>query len=829
MSPTVSIFSSSALPRHHAFATAHHRVGGLLWVILVLFVLPAASFAQEGTAILAGRILDDADGSTVGFATVLIEDTTGEPLSGVLAGEDGRFLIEGLAPGDYTIQMSFPGFFPEEANVRVSELNQTYDLGDIGLVRQVVEQEITVTAEAIRVAGINTELFRLDEGPTQSTGSLLDAMRNLPGVTIDQEGRVALRGSDQVSILIDGRQSSLTGFGSQRGLDSVSAANVEAIEIIHNPSASFDAAGMAGIINIIYRTETELGLSGDLGLSVGVGQFSKQRPDLPTDLGSFSNNKKITPSVSLNYNTDRVRSFVQTEVLVQDDLPNNEFTTRFYDDGRVIESQVPENREQTHYIVRAGSDFNVDSSNTLSVSGIYDFETHTDRAQVPFILGSTGERERFWFWQEEEDTGFANINFDFKHAFLTPGHELNINLQYTRGWEDEAYFLNEESRVRVGTDMTHLVAEENTIPLSIDYIRPLSSGRLELGTKLQVRWLPITYTVGRGVQSVIYEGLGDFSDWDEDIYATYVNLVQVKNSYSLEAGVRIEQTNVAYTIPDENIYYEGSDAYDYFEVFPNVKFTYRLGDANQLIAAYNRRIDRPGEPELRIFPKYDDPELLKVGNPFLRPQLTNVFEVGFGRSWDGGSVNTAFYHRDIADAFQRVFAIDDTNPDYDIVNRIFENAGNSAQTGIEVIVEQQIAAPWRLSGSVNWFTNDIEALETTLLFPTPRPFTLAASRDDTWDFTINNQFRLPRTGEVQLSYIYYAGRNVPQGRERARSSLDLAATWPIMNESAELVFTFSDIFNDFAVEREIDGQGFTAVYQNLLESQVVSVGVRTRF
>ena len=328
---------------------------------------------------------------------------------------------------------------------------------------------------------------------------------------------------------------------------------------------------------------------------------------------------------------------------------------------------------------------------------------------------------------------------------------------------------------------------------------------------------------------MIYEGLGDFSDWNEDIYATYANMVQVRNSYSLEAGVRIEQTNVAYTIPDENIYYEGSDAYDYFEVFPNVKFTYRLDERNQLIAAYNRRIDRPGEPELRIFPKYDDPELLKVGNPFLRPQLTNVFEVGFGRSWDGGSVNTAFYYRDIADAFQRVFAIDDTNPDYDIVNRIFENAGNSTQSGIEVIVEQQMAAPWRLSGSINWFTNDIEALETTLLFPTPRPFTLAASRDDTWDFTINNQFRLPRAGELQLSYIRYAGRNVPQGRERARSSLDLAATWPIINERAEWVVTVSDIFNDFAVEREIDGLGFTAVYQNLLESQVVSVGVRTRF
>ena len=297
-------------------------------------------------------------------------------------------------------------------------------------------------------------------------------MKSLPGVTVDQEGKVSLRGSDRVAILIDGAQSSLTGFGNQRGLDSVSAANVEAIEIIHNPSARFDAAGMAGIINIIYKQEQQLGLSGDVGLAIGIGQFSKQRDDLPTELGSFSNNEKIIPSVNLNYNTETVRSFVQGELLFQDDLPNNEFTTRFYDDGRIIESQVPENREQTHYVVRLGSDWTVDDANTFSLSGIYDFETHTDRAQVPFILAATGERERFWFWREKEDTGFANISVDLKHQFATAGHELSVNLQYTRGWEDESYFLNEVSRVREGADMTRLDAEENTLPLSIDYTRP---------------------------------------------------------------------------------------------------------------------------------------------------------------------------------------------------------------------------------------------------------------------------------------------------------------------------------------------------------------------
>ena len=809
------------------------RAAAELLALLVLPILPAPASAQDVTAVLSGRVLDVTDDASIAFATVIVEHLeSGTTVSGTLAGEDGRFVVQGVPPAAYRIHLSFVGFYPVQTDVLVSELNQSYDLGDIRLARlEGFEEEITVAAETLRTraAGVDTQLFRLDEGPTQSTGSLLDAMRGLPGVTVDQDGSVLLRGSDRVAILIDGRQSSLTGFGSQRGLDSVSAANVEAIEIINNPSASFDAAGMAGIINIIYRQEQQLGLSADVGLSFGYGQFTKQRPDLPTQLGSFSNNEKIIPSLSLNYNTERVRSFVQGELLVQDDLPNNEFTTRFYDDGRVIESQVPENREQTHYIVRLGSDWSPNEANTLSVSGVYDFETHTDRAQVPFILRSTGERERFWFWQEEEDTGFANVSIDVTHQFPTSGHELGVSLQYTRGWEDEAYFLNEVSPVREGTDMTHLVAEEHTLPLSIDYVRPLRTGRLELGTRLQRRWIPVTYTVQRGVQSVIYEGLGEFSDWEEDIVAAYGNLVRVTGAYSLEAGVRIEATQVAYTIPERNVYYAESDAYDYVEVYPNIRFTYTLGGTNRLIAAYNRRVDRPGEPELRIFPKYDDPELLKVGNPFLRPQFTNVYEVGVGRSWNGGSVDTAVYHRDISDSFLRILAIDESNPTYDIVNRIFENAGNSTQTGVEVLLEQDIVDQWRLSGGATWYRNDIDALETVLFFPTPRPFALAASTDHTWDLTLNNRIALPRAIELQAGYIYYAERNVPQGIELARSSVDLAVTWPLMDEQVELLLTFTDILNDFAVQQEIEGRGFTALYQNFLETQVATVGLRFRF
>ena len=118
-------------------------------------------------------------------------------------------------------------------------------------------------------------------------------MRTLPGVTVEQDGTIQLRGSNRVAILIDGRQSSLTGFGNQAGLDSIPAAGIESIEIINNPSSRFDSTGMAGVVNIRYRENTDYGLTGELGLSYGVGQLSKRKADLPTDLGSYSNNPKI--------------------------------------------------------------------------------------------------------------------------------------------------------------------------------------------------------------------------------------------------------------------------------------------------------------------------------------------------------------------------------------------------------------------------------------------------------------------------------------------------------------------------------------------------------
>jgi outer membrane receptor protein involved in Fe transport len=727
------------------------------------------------------------------------------------------------------------GFDIAERRLTIGKKNNIYDLGRIALARSreasAPADEIIVSAERKDAPGVEPgkATFSLDGNVARAGGTALDALKSLPGVTLEQDGKVRLRGSDRVVILQDGKQSAQTGYGEQKGLDTIPADNIDRIEIITNPSAKYDAADMAGVINIIYKKDAKLGFNGDASLTGGVGQISKRREDNPSPLGSFDVNPRAVISTNLRYNTQTMRSFLRGEFMIQRDLPNNEFSTRFYDSGLTVASQVPENRKQKQYILKTGADFDVDGSDRLSISAAIDYEHHIDRAEIPFIDAATGQELRFWFWREDEGTGNLTGALDWEHAFDAPGHTFAVNAQYTRAWEDEAYFLNERSPVRVGTDSTHLIARENIVPVTVDYVRPLPSGRIELGLKGQWRRLPIDYTVVRGVQSVIYPGLGDHSDWKEDIYSAYANYVREKPRYTAEIGVRVEETKVAYDLPPDNIYYPTNDAYDYFRVYPNTRFTWRLTGKDSLSAFFNIRVDRPGEPELRIFPKYDDPELLKVGNPYLRPQFTKVYELAYQHAFDQGSVSLAAFYRDIEDPFARIFTIDATNTAYDVINRIFANTGGAKNYGVELIANRKIGDFWDASGSFDWYEIEIDPFTIDLLFPVPRQVEIIASKGSTWDVKLNNRFYLPGDFELNVTGVHYAARNIAQGRQDARSSLDIGFSKPVMQGRGEIVFAATDIFNTFGYRYRINGFGFRATYENFYQTQELNLSFKLKF
>jgi outer membrane receptor protein involved in Fe transport len=786
--------------------------------------------AQEIT--LSGRVTEGDTDVPLAFATAtLYEVPSGTLVSGAVCDTEGRFALIGLFQGEFTLSVSFVGFEEYRQNLLVGELNENYDLGNIRLFpSSETLEEVSITAQKSAVsAEMDRFTYDAEDMLAQAGGSVLDAMKTMPGVTVDQEGKVILRGSDKVVVLIDGKQSSLTGFGNQKGLDNIPVANIEKIEIINNPSAKYDARGMAGIINIIYKKEKEEGLNGDVGFAYGIGALTKAKADLPTELGSYSANSKYIPSLNMNYRRNKVNVFLQSEAMFLNQLPNNEFTTRYYEDGRITASQVPENRTQQHYIIKGGVDFLFNDRNTLTFSGIYDWERHVDTAQVPYIDLRTGERYRYIAWNEEEITGYMNYAASFRHKFAQAGHELDMSAQYTKGWEDETYYLNDSSAIRQGKDVTNILATEHTTNFQLDYVKPLKSGRLEAGSKIQVRRLPVDFTVWPGENSVIYPGLGSWSDWGENIYAAYANYVYELTHVDVEAGLRAEQTNVFYDIDPANIYYDQDDAYDYFEFFPSVRLSYKMNQRHRLSVFYNRRIDRPGEPELRIFAKSDDQELLKIGNPYLRPQFTQSFELAYRLKWESGMFFLAGYYKLIDDPYMRVYTADTANATYDVIVKTYANTGGAKNVGLELVFSQQILEIWKLSGNANFYQNSIEAYEGSLLFPYPHTFAIVSSAENTWDAKLSNTFTINDNLEVQVTAVYFAPKNIPQGRQLSRSSIDFGITQKLFEGKGELSFSASDILNHFGIRQEIYGEGFTATYENYYETQVFRLGLKYKF
>ncbi len=203
--------------------------------------------------------------------------------------------------------------------------------------------------------------------------------------------------------------------------------------------------------------------------------------------------------------------------------------------------------------------------------------------------------------------------------------------------------------------------------------------------------------------------------------------------------------------------------------------------------------------------------------------------MAYERIWDSGSLIASLYHRDIDDPFTRVFAIDPTNQDYDIVNRIYQNVGSGTATGLELILTQDVSDTWELSGSVNWYDNVIDADVVTLLFPIVRPFVVERSSDNTWDAKLNSQFDFRNDWQVQVSIVYYAAKNIAQGREAARSSVDLGISKAVMDNRGEITLSFVDVFNDFGIKQFINGDGFDAIYENYYETQVLSLGFNYQF
>lgn len=801
---------------------------GIRLLLLAIFSTGMA-LAQTAKTTVSGLLKDSKSKTAIPYANLVVKTKPGlRFVTGTITDEEGRFKLADLAAGNYILEISNIGHVKKTQDFTVGTLNAFLDLGEILLEEDAKSlHTVTIVGQA-NTDGLSDKMdkktFTLGNNIAQSGGSVLQAMQNLPGVTV-QDGKIQLRGNDKVAVLVDGKQNAMTGFGTQTSLDNIPASAIERIEIINNPSAKYDANGNAGIINIIYKKNKQEGFNGKIGLTTGLGALWVRKENLPSIRPQYTATPKINPSVSLNYRKNKLNTFVQGDWLYTQTLNRNEFATRTYSDGTIINQQVKRNRTTTYTTAKTGVDWNPDEQNSLTVSGYFNREKILDRGDIPYFNADLSQRQRLWQFLEDEVKYTATASASFQHKFKQPGHLLNAGFNYTWHREDEKYFFTNVMPTFTGEDSFKLLSDEHVADVNLDYIKPLKQGRVEMGLKFRRRTIPTNMQFFPGLNSPIDANAGGWADYKETIPAAYANYVLETNRFEVEAGLRFEYVKVQYEVnPNHNTYQ--SDGYDYARPFPNLRLAYKIDANNKISVFFNRRVDRPNEVDIRIFPKYDEPELLKVGNPTLRPQFTNTVELGYRLNWGKGNFYASLYHKMINATITRIATqvLGST-----ILYNIFQNAGRSYQTGSEVVWQQELSNWFSFNTSAAIYKNKINAFTITNRYPVPTVYTMKEESITSGNVKLNNLFKLKGQTQIQLSGVYLAKDIIPQGTIGSRFSVDMGIKKQLQKGKGELFLNGTDLFNTLKTKRSIIGNGFTYNSTDYLETQVFRLGYSYKF
>lgn len=793
-------------------------------VLAVIYsIFPILIFAQFQSVTLSGKVVDANSKTALSYTNIILK--TGKDsvfVSGTITNDEGIFSFVGLKPGNYHLETNILGYQRHQQNVLIGQLSAFLDLGSIQLSESSSALgEVVVNAKQAEISSkMDKKTYSVADNISQSGGSVLQALSNLPSVTVGQDGKVQLRGSEKVAVLIDGKQTSLTGFDAQKGLDNIPASAIERIEIINNPSAKYDANGNAGIINIIFKKNDKQGFNGSVGMAGGLGTLWLKRQNLPTIRPAFQQTPKINPSIALNYRKEKVNVFFQGDWLYTETLNKNEFSERIYDDGTIIFQQVKRNRTTTYATAKTGMDYQLNAQNSISISGLFNREKIDDRGDNPYFSNDFSQRYRLWQFIEDEVKYTASASTAFTHKFTQPGHSLQVNGNYYFHREDEQYFFTNILENFTGKDAFKLLSDEHVFDLNLDYAKPLKQGSLETGLKLRRRAIPVNMQFFAGENSPIDTNAGGWANYYETIPAVYGNYVYETQKIEIEGGLRTEYVQVNYDVnPNHNTY--KSDGYAYFQPFPTLRFAYKMSDSKKISLFYNRRVDRPNEVDIRIFPKYDEPELIKVGNPTLQPQFTNTIELAYKTLVHKGSLYGAVYHRIIDGTITRIAT---QVPGDLLLYNIFQNAGRSYNTGLELIFQHQPAKWVSFTTSANLYQNTINAFTVTNKYPVPTIYSNTKQQRISGNIKLNTLWNLRKGLEAQSSLVYLAPDIIPQGSISARYGLDFGIKKAIQRGKGNIFLNATDILYAMRIKKEIVGNGFVLRSADFYETQVVRIG-----
>lgn len=718
--------------------------------LVLLFGISLLAFAQSSNNSNIGLIkgnLYNSDNQPITYASVSLLNTQKELLQGVISEEDGHFLLEALPLDSLLLKVEFLGYQTLIQTLVLNKKNKKIDLGKVLLSKDLQQlEEVVVTAEKSQYSlQLDKKIFEVGKNTLAQGGSAIDVLEQVPLVSVEPSGAVSLRGSTQVQILVNGKRSGLT---MNNALDQIPSDNIARVEVITNPSSSFDANGSAGIINIVLKRNEDEGWNGQISIDTGTPASHAIRP-------------------SLNYRNQKINLFSNLRWRYADYFGRYSTIQRRFQDSMTSSLNLKEN-ENRHDDGRSGyfgGDYYIDAQNTITLAYYRSETKDTDLTFLNYELGNP-EQEMFNFLRTGnsiENRNYNQIELNYTHDFTLKNEKLTFDFQYdfwnsTKHWDLAT--TGDFVPSYIGQDLrTTNQSGSRDYVFKSDYTRPLKNGsKLQTGAKFENRIVTNDYLAEILVDEEwsVYNQIDNDVRYTEKIGAAYLQYQGKHNKVGYSLGLRSEYTST--DVEDvENTFTSNND---YINLFPSAFLSYDIKDGNSVQLSYSKRINRPSLWMLYPFFEIKDFNSQEIGNPNLQASFTDAFEFSYLLVGDKITFNPNLYFKHTNDAFQSFLSQNDQRTF--IVKPI--NIEQRQETGFEFSLRYQPTKFLTINNEFNFYHfNQKGRFEEQTL----------DAKGTTWSAGISASVNLPKDINAQANFDYWGAEQGAQIRQLSTHVLTL--------------------------------------------------------
>ncbi len=725
-------------------------------------------------------------------ATVILMKPDSSVLRMATTDKSGIAEFKGLDAGKYMIKASHTGY----QTVYLSSVNlekepafiTTINLNSDGAVLK----EVTVTAKKPFVQfEPDKTVINVDAGISNAGSTIMDVLEKSPGITVGRDGNISMKGKPQVMVLIDGKQTQLTGADLQAYLSGINASQVDVIELIDNPGAKYDAAGNAGIINIKTKKNKQKGFNGSLSVSLGQGFYTK------------NNN-----SLSVNYRTGKFNLFLNYGARLGYEKMKMDVLRKYFDkngnDSLLLQQPNFTKTKISSHNIKTGIDFFASNKTTLGVvftGNITDRNVSSvstiDWMSPSYIIDSTINTwgTRFIKFQR------AGLNFNGKHSF-DDGSELATDIDFIKFDIDGGQHF----QTQLDAPGSSVQATKGNIPSKLD----IFTAKLDYSKKFkQLLWETGLKTANTNTDNLaqyyFYDG-GTWQDdlsrsnhflYDENIHSAYSSIDVKQGKWHWQTGLRYEMTTYKANQLGNTVVKDSSFRKNYGSLFPSAFVSFDADSSNNFTFRFGRRIDRPQFQNLNPFLITINKYTFEGGNPFIRPQYTWNIELMHTYKQ---KLSTGISYSYLKDYFSQIFIIDSnsSNVNKNIIIYTRGNVGTFHNIGITASLQLPVTKWWNVTAVAVFNHKSIEGFVWA-------PFKATINQ---LNFSLNNQFQFKKGWAAELTGYYLSKSQIdlqevltPQGEMGAGISKQVLKNKGTIRLCHPGYFLYTELFRLFQVSK----------------------------